>query len=1327
MVEAHATVTQFAKKKDDERAAIIVTLLGLRALDLHDSLPFSSDAEKADLKSTLDYLEDHFVGKTNIIHERFVFNSREQHEGESFPQYLAVLRQQARLCNFQNIDEEQIMRDRLVCGIRDESLRQTMLAKQKLTLEECIMLCRGKEQATSQMATMRTIKQETETDSTGCHATDEMSVFEAKRSSQISQGKEFNRSTFKRVSAACQFCGHQHQRGAANCPAYGKRCGKCGGRNHFAAVCRSRVGRGRLPIRAVDNEDGWNSYVRADEDFDVLTLTLNDHVVGENTEVHGIEQMRQRRSVSTKLQLDNKWVAFQLDTGAACNVLRSDDLPQNAQLKPTNRLLRVYNGETVKPLGCFEGILKNPRTGRTSLQDFYVIEKAAISLLGLFTCQEMKLLTVHYENLSVVQKTQPRMLTKEVLLDQYSDVFSDCLGCIAESVHLEIDESVPPTKLAARRLPLAVRDDVKAELDRLEEMGVITQMSKPTEWISALVVERKKNGKLRLCLDPRPLNKALRRSTYPIPVIDDLLPRLSRAKFFSVCDAKNGYWQLKLDESSIDLTAMATPFGRYAWKRMPFGVSPAPEIFQEKLDRAIEGLEGVFAIFDDILVIGEGDTLEEAESNHDVRFLGLMERSRERKLQFHPDKLRFKLKGVPYVGHELTSCGLKIDEHKVKAIKEMPMPENVREVRRFVGMANFFSRFMPNMATALQPLHQLTAKDAAWVWGPEHNDAVTAVKEALSSAPVLKYFDKELPTVLQCDASAYGLGAVILQDGQPIAYASRRLTKTEEGYAQIERELLAIVFGCRKFDQYAFGRRLCVHTDHQPLATIVKRRLSEAPKRLQRMLLQLQRYDIEVLYLPGKQMFVADALLRAPIDMDPSDKEDEECPEILATEMVSGGISDPTLEKVRNATTQDETMQKLSEAITMGWPDHQHKVCEEIRQFFHHREELTVENGIIFKGDRCVIPAELRMYLLRKLHSPHMGVEATLRQARQLIFWPGMNAQIRDIVARCDVCQAAGRRQPKQPLCSHPIPDRPWQVVGADLFELGTQSYLIMVDYWSGFWELDSLQNTLSKEVTLHMKRQFARHGIPQKVVTDNGPQFSSRHFKQFSNLWQFEHVTSSPYHPISNGKAESAVKTAKHLAMKAQNDGQDPWLAILAYRNTPTEGMSTSPMERLTGRKARTTIPTRPSLLKPKIDESTTTEELMKRQQRQAYYYDQSAHGLPKLIQGDDVRVQPREAGTSWKPAIVVREFSPRSFEVLFENGRTARRNRCQLRKVKPGRNVVYNGNSQQDWAAETVERRNSNSGSQEPRCPERTLAEGRVFTRYGREVKQPDLFRPG
>ena len=243
---------------------------------------------------------------------------------------------------------------------------------------------------------------------------------------------------------------------------------------------------------------------------------------------------------------------------------------------------------------------------------------------------------------------------------------------------------------------------------------------------------------------------------------------------------------------------------------MPFGVSPVPEIFQEKLDQVIEGLEGVFAVFDDILIIGEGDTLAEAETVHDVRFAKLMKRSQEKQLRLDPDKLRFKTTEVPYVGHELTASGLKIDEHKVRAIRDMPAPTSVKEVRRFIGMANFFSRFMPHMANVLQPLHQLTGKNAAWDWGPEHDSAFNAVKRALSTAPILKYFDRQIPTTLQCDASTYGLGAVLLQEGQPIAFASRRLTKAEEGYAQIERELLAIVFGCNKFNQYVFGREFVV-------------------------------------------------------------------------------------------------------------------------------------------------------------------------------------------------------------------------------------------------------------------------------------------------------------------------------------------------------------------------------------------------------------------------------------------------------------------------------------------------------------------------------------
>ena len=198
-----------------------------------------------------------------------------------------------------------------------------------------------------------------------------------------------------------------------------------------------------------------------------------------------------------------------------------------------------------------------------------------------------------------------------------------------------------------------------------------------------------------------------------------------------------------------------------------------------------------------------------------------------------------------------------------------------------------------------------------------------------------------------------------------------------------------------------------------------------------------------------------------------------------------------------------------------------------------------------------------------------------------------------------------GGTQPKEPLRSHAIPDRPWQVVGTDLFSIGTRNFLISVDHWGGFWKLDVLHDTLPTTVTVHHRRHFARHGIPERLISDNGPQFSCRHFKQFARLWQFEHMTSSPCHPASNGKAESAVKTAMCLIKKAQNDGQDPWLAILAYRNTPTEGMFSSPAERLLGRKARTTLPTTSSLLNGEGKSCKVAQELQAKQQRQAFKID--------------------------------------------------------------------------------------------------------------------------
>ena len=247
---------------------------------------------------------------------------------------------------------------------------------------------------------------------------------------------------------------------------------------------------------------------------------------------------------------------------------------------------------------------------------------------------------------------------------------------------------------------------------------------------------------------------------------------------------------------------------------------------------------------DDTLVHGEGKTLEAVAGNHDERFRALLEGSRQTYLRLHRGKLKYRLSEIPFVGHLLSGQGLKVHPSKVAAVVKMPDPDNVSAVKRFIGKATYLPRYIPNLSSCLEPLRQLLTKDSAWNWGSEHVAAVEQVKKAATSAPTLQFFDAKRTTVLQCDASEGGLGAVLMQDGHPVAFASKSLSLAERSYGQIEKELLAVVLGAKRFHQYVYGRPISVESDHKPLEIILKKPLQDASKRLQRMMLALQGYDI---------------------------------------------------------------------------------------------------------------------------------------------------------------------------------------------------------------------------------------------------------------------------------------------------------------------------------------------------------------------------------------------------------------------------------------------------------------------------------------------------
>ena len=337
---------------------------------------------------------------------------------------------------------------------------------------------------------------------------------------------------------------------------------------------------------------------------------------------------------------------------------------------------------------------------------------------------------------------------------------------------------------------------------RMEKLGVIVCQEEPTEWVNSLVVVQKPNGSVRLCIDPRDLNAAMKRSHYPMKTVDEVASRLQGTNTFSILDAKSGFWQLKLGEESSLLCTFNTPIGCYRFTR-PFGVKCAPEIFQRTMDQMVEDLNGVEVIMDDVIIAGD-------DATHDERLMKFLERASKKGLKLNKKKCKICQREVPYVGHLLTAEGLKIDPQKVKAIHEMPEPKTKEDVKWLLGFVQFLSRYLPKLSTVDAPLRELEKSDVLFHWNYPQMESFRKIKQLVSQAPVLQYYDVDKPVTIQCDASGKGLGAVLLQDNNPVCYASRALTDIETRYAPIETEMLAVVFASRKFHQNIYSRSVTV-------------------------------------------------------------------------------------------------------------------------------------------------------------------------------------------------------------------------------------------------------------------------------------------------------------------------------------------------------------------------------------------------------------------------------------------------------------------------------------------------------------------------------------
>ncbi len=1224
-------VSGLGTQENKYRVATFITCVGQEALEIYNGLPFQNDRDKQDMPKILNLMEEFCVGQTNVIYERYVFNNRRQEAGESVDAYATALRALAQTCAFGELKSD-LIRDRIVCGIQDNTVRKKLLQEKGMDLNKCIDICRAAESTDHQMKTMSAesvhavSKEHKKRDKTGTH-----------KPSQ------------KAMIRNCHFCGRDHVKSKYKCPAYGMTCERCGKRNHTAEKCKTMTGSGRRNINTVEDESEYSS--SEEEIFTVTSETVNS-----------VKESKYKTKVFATMEIAGKHVQFQIDSGATCNLIPEKMLPSDSEIVNEKPMLTMYNESNLKAVGMSKLRMRNPKTRKKYVANFVVVSQGK-PLLGARAAQQMGLIQIMHENILAIEKRKKTPLTIEKIMEEFPDVFEGD-GKLEGPIHLEIDRSIEPSRQPIRKIPVALKDELRDELKRMEKRGIIEKVETPTEWVSSLVTVRKPSGRLRICIDPKPLNKALKRNHYPLPTMDDALPELSKAKVFSVLDVKNGYWHVELDKESSYLTTFGTPFGRYRWLRMPFGICPASEYFQAKLDQAIENLPGTRPIVDDILIMGNGDTMTEAEADHDMKIIDLLQRCRERGIRLNKDKIKLKTTEVPFMGNLLTKHGLKPDPAKVEAIANMKEPTDKEGVERLIGMVNYLARFLKQLTDICEPIRRLTRKDVQWEWSHEQDQAFQKIKNAVTTAPVLRYFNPDLETTLQSDSSSTGLGATIMQNGQPVAYASRALSTTEQNYAQIEKELLAIVFGMEKFHQMTYGRKVKVETDHKPLEAITKKPLVTAPKRLQRMLLRLQNYDIEVTYKRGKEMYIADTLSRAYIQGDEESAGDETIHCINMADYLP--ISKERLNAIKEATALDDTLQELKAVILRGWPDDKSRLEGCITPYFNIRDELSVQDGILFRGNRCIIPRMLRTEMLQRIHSSHIGIDGCQRRAKECIYWPCMNTDIKDYVGKCETCCTYEQSQPKETLEQHDVPKRPWSKVGADLFTFDNKTYMVLIDYYSNYPEVNLLHSTRSADVIQELKQQFARHGIPDEIISDNGPQFDCQEFAAFCRAWDIRHTTSSPGYPQSNGKAENAVKTIKRIFKKAKKSNSDPWLAVLDFRNTPTQGLQSSPVQRLMNRRTKTLLPMNAALLKPQIA-LDDDRDITRVKQRQVQYYNKGAKDLKPLQRGDVIRIRPSKLlHDQWTKGIVEEEVAKRSYAVKTEDGAVYRRNRRHLRKTQ-------------------------------------------------------------
>ena len=957
---------------------------------------------------------------------------------------------------------------------------------------------------------------------------------------------------------------------------------------------------------------------------------------------------RTSQPLEVPVEIEGRSLIMELDNGASVTLISEsvfNKLCLDKPLRLSSSRLSTYSGERLPVLGQLQvNVTCGDQQARLPL---HVVAGHGSSLLGRDWLRTLRL------DWNCIQQVQSTVNTNlHSLLQKHQAVFDDQLGLLKGfEAKIHVDPTAKPVFCRARSIPYSMKLKVQEALDRLVKDEVIEPVQFAS-WAAPIVPVVKSDKSVRICVDFRiTVNQASKLDQYPLLRIEDLFSNLSEGKTFSKLDLSQAYQQLVLSEDSKQYMVINTHKGLYRYNRLPFGVSSAPAIFQRVMESLLKGIDGVVVYIDDILVTGK------TEEEHLSALGEVLTRLESAGLHLKKEKCSFLCESVTYLGHRIDANGLSPLPEKVAAVRDAPIPKNVAELKSYLGLLSYYSKFLSNLSTVLAPLYRLLRKSTPWQWGSPETTAFESSKDLLLSAPLLVHYNPTMDLSLACDASSYGIGAVLshkLSDGseKPIGFVSRSLTDTEKKYPQIEKEALSCVFGVKKFHSYLCGHHFTLITDHKPLTTLFSEKKAISPQasgRIQRWSLTLSAYEYETTSKHAN----ADAMSRLPLPVKPSDTPTPPEFILLIENMDSSPI---TSAQIKSWTRRDPLLCRVLRHLREGWPNS----CPDpaLQPYFNKRQELTVQDGCLLWGGRVVIPPPGREPLLGELHGGHPGISRMKTIARMFIWWPGLDIDIENVVKHCNKCQQQRPSPPVAPLHPWKWPSHPWTRLPLDFAGpfLG-HMFLIVVDSHSKWIEVATMSTSTSKSTITQLRHMFARFGIPVTVVTDNAATFTSEEFGEFLKKNGIQHVRPAPYHPSTNGLAERAVQSFKQGMKKLTAGTIDERVArfLFHYRNTPHSTTGQTPSELLLGHRPRSRL----DLLLPDL-----TSIVTKAQHRQKAAHDSKSTDRAFQL-GDTVYSKSYGRGQpKWFPAIVVQKTGPVSYLVQLDDTTTVKRHLDQLRK---------------------------------------------------------------